>query len=182
MRAAAITYLEGYLWDPETPRAAMREAAAVARAAGRQVPFSLSDSFCVERHRGGFLSFLPDVDLLFANEAEACALFETDDLATALDLLSTYVPLAAVTRGAKGAVVVAGGERIDVDAEPVGRLVDTTGAGDLFAAGFLLGHARGRPVGECGTLGAVAAAEIIGHMGARPEADLAALARARLGA
>ena len=183
IRAADVLYLEGYLWDPEEPRAAMAKAIAVAREAGRRVAFTLSDTFCVDRHRGDFNRLLADgeLDILFANADELTALKQTDDLEAAIAQTAPQVPLLVVTRGAAGALAMAGGERHAVAAEPVDSVVDTTGAGDLFAAGFLAGQARGRPVADCLTMGAVCAAEIIAHVGARPKADLKALVAQRLG-
>ncbi len=181
--SAAILYLEGYLWDPEQPRAAMRAAIAAAKGAGRQVAFTLSDAFCIARHRADFRALIEggQIDILFANEAEILSLNEAEDFDAAVAATAAHVPLLVVTRSAQGAIAVQSGERTSVPAEPVAKVVDTTGAGDLFAAGFLTGHAHGRPVGECLTIGAIAAAEIIAHFGARPEADLAALVKARLG-
>jgi sugar/nucleoside kinase (ribokinase family) len=183
VEAAAILYLEGYLWDPETPRAAMERAIDVARAAGRKVAFTLSDSFCVSRHRDGFNALIDSgrLDILFANEAEIESLTGEGDFDAAVAAAAKRVPLLVVTRGEQGAVAVEDGERVDVPAEPVEAIVDTTGAGDLFAAGFLAGHARGRSNREALRLGAIAAAEVISHYGARPEADLKALAEAALG-
>ncbi len=181
MRASAVLYLEGYLWDPPAPRAAMREAIRIARAAGRKVAFTLSDVFCVEGHRDDFLSLLgTHVDILFGNENEVRALYRTDDLATAMTELARHATITVVTRSEKGAVVIAGGERIEVPAEPVARVVDTTGAGDLFAGGFLHGVVAGRPLADCARIGGIAAAEIIGHYGARSEVDLKALIAQRL--
>ena len=179
---AAILYLEGYLWDPEAPRAAMRQAIAAARVAGRRVSITLSDIFCVERHGDDFRALIEacQIDILFANEAEAMSLERTDDLEAAIASLALRVPLLVVTRSERGALAVEGGQRHEVPAEPVAQVVDTTGAGDLFAAGFLAGLAAGRPVPACLTMGAVAAAEVISHYGARPEADLRALVAARL--
>ncbi|HEX8643085.1 MAG TPA: adenosine kinase [Allosphingosinicella sp.] len=181
---AAILYLEGYLWDPEVPRRAMTQAIEIARAAGRKVAFTLSDSFCVDRHRDGFLQLIEGgfIDILFANEDEIVALTGAADLEAALTAVSPKVPVLVVTRSEKGALAIRDGERVDVLAERVERVVDTTGAGDLFAAGFLAGFARGRPLGESLRIGAIAAAEIISHYGARPEADLQALVGERLGA
>jgi sugar/nucleoside kinase (ribokinase family) len=181
--AAKILYLEGYLWDPEEPRAAMRRAIAAARGAGRKVAFTLSDAFVISRHGDDFRALIAAgaIDILFANHVELAALTGEDDFEAGLAALAPKVPLLVVTRSEHGAVAVSGGNRTDVAAEPVARVVDTTGAGDLFAAGFLFGHVTGRPVGECLTLGAVAAAEIISHYGARPEADLKALVAQRLG-
>ena len=182
VRASAVLYLEGYLWDPVRPRAAMRRAIEVARGAGRKVAFTLSDTFCVHGHRGDFRDLLQGhVDVMFGNENEVLALFETSDLAAAMDALAAHATVAVVTRSANGAVVVAGDERHEVPAEPVAKVVDTTGAGDLFAAGFLSGLVRGRSLTDCARQGGIAAAEIISHFGARSERDLAALVAARLG-
>ncbi len=180
---AAILYLEGYLWDPEEPRAAMRRAIAAARNAGRKVAFTLSDAFVISRHGDDFRKLIAagEIDILFANHVELAALTGEDDFEAGLAALAPQVPLLVVTCGEQGAVALAGGERADVPAEPVAKVIDTTGAGDLFAAGFLAGHVKQRPLAECLTMGAVAAAEIISHYGARPEADLKALMAARLG-
>ncbi len=183
VRAAGILYLEGYLWDPEVPRAAMEAAIGAAREAGRKVAFTLSDTFCVERHRDGFHRLLDEkkVDILFANEAELMAMTGADDFEAGLGQLSAKAPLLVVTRSEHGAVAIAGSERAAVSAEPIERLVDTTGAGDLFAAGFLAGQARGLGLEASLKLGAIAAAEVIQHYGARPEADLKVLAAGVLG-
>jgi sugar/nucleoside kinase (ribokinase family) len=174
---AAVLYLEGYLWDPEEPRTAMRKAIEAARRAGRKVALSLSDAFVIARHGDDWRALLAagDIDLLFANEAELAALTGLEDFEAAIAQLAPQVPVLVVTRGASGAVAVTAGERAEVPAEPVERVIDTTGAGDLFAAGFLFGHVRGKALAECLKLGAVCAAEIISHYGARPEADLRAL-------
>ena len=181
--AAAVLYLEGYLWDPEEPRAAMRKAISAAREAGRKVAFTLSDAFVISRHGDDFRKLIAagEIDILFANEIELAALTGEDDFAAGLAALRAKVPVLVVTRGEHGAVAVAGADRAEVPAEPIGRVVDTTGAGDLFAAGFLIGHVRGRSLGECLRLGAICAAEVISHYGARPEADLKALTKAKLG-
>ncbi len=183
IRAASVLYLEGYLWDPEEPRAAMRRAIAAARNAGRKVAFTLSDAFVIERHGADFRAMIEtgEIDILFANHVELAALTGHDDFEAGLAALVPKVPLLVVTRSELGAVAVAGGERFAVAAEPVEQVVDTTGAGDLFAAGFLFGHVRGWPIADCLTLGAVCAAEIISHYGARPEADLKALVSSRFG-
>jgi sugar/nucleoside kinase (ribokinase family) len=175
---ANILYLEGYLWDPPAPRAAMYVAMDAARAAGTRVAFTLSDSFVIDRHRADFLRLLNErkVDLLFANEAEILQLAGKSEFEEAVELIADQVPLLVVTRSEKGAIARAGNEHAQVPAEPIERLVDTTGAGDLFAAGFLAGQARGLGLKESLRLGAVAAAEVIQHYGARPEADLKALA------
>jgi sugar/nucleoside kinase (ribokinase family) len=175
-----ILYLEGYSYDQPKAKEAYFEAAAAARQAGVTVALSLSDPFCVDRHRADFLSFIrKGVDLVFANESEALSLYETQDFDEACRRLSADCKLSAVTRSAKGSVVVSGDERVSVPAEPVEAVVDTTGAGDLYAAGFLFGYARGRDLATCGALGSVAAAEIISHIGPRPEKPLADLAKAR---
>jgi sugar/nucleoside kinase (ribokinase family) len=183
VRRAAILYLEGYLWDPETPRAAMERAIEIAHEAGGRVAFTLSDSFCVDRHRDGFNALIDSgrLDILFANEAEIVSLTGESDFEAALAAAAPRVPLLVVTRSEKGAVAVERGERAEVPAEPVEKVVDTTGAGDLFAAGFLAGEAQGRPLAERLRMGAIAAAEVISHYGARPEADLEALVAERLG-
>jgi sugar/nucleoside kinase (ribokinase family) len=175
---SGIIYLEGYLWDPAEPRAAMEAAIEAAHAAGRKVAFTLSDTFCVDRHRDGFWQLLRDgkVDILFANEAEAASMGQVNDVEEAIICLAKVVPTLVVTRSEAGATAIAGGERADVPAEPIERLVDTTGAGDLFAAGFLAGEARGLGLKASLSLGAIAAAEVIQHYGARPEKDLKALA------
>jgi sugar/nucleoside kinase (ribokinase family) len=183
VRSAGILYLEGYLWDPEVPRAAMEAAISAAREARRKIAFTLSDTFCVDRHRDGFHRLLDEkkVDILFANEAELAAMTGEKDFEAGLASLSAKVPVLVVTRSERGAVAVAGGERASVPAEPIDRLVDTTGAGDLFAAGFLAGQARGLDLEKSLRLGAIAAAEVIQHYGARPEQDLRVLAAAVLG-
>jgi len=176
--ASKILYLEGYLWDPETPRYAMIEAIEIARRAGRKVAFTLSDMFCVDRHRDGFNALIDQgrIDILFANQSEIEALAGVPHLDSAVAAVSGKVETLVVTRSEDGALATRGGERVDVGAEPIARLVDTTGAGDLFAAGFLLGEARGLGLERSLRLGAIAAAEVIQHYGARPEADLRALA------
>ncbi len=180
--AAKVLYLEGYLWDPPAPRAAMRQAIEIARAAGTKVAFTLSDVFCVEGHRDDFRALLGGhVDILFGNENEVRSLYQTGDLDAAMAELARHATISVVTRSDQGAVVIAGGERIVVPAEPVAQVVDTTGAGDLFAGGFLLGLAQGRSLADCARIGGIAAAEIISHYGARSEADLEALVAARLG-
>ena len=175
---SGIVYLEGYLWDPAEPRAAMEAAIEAAHAAGRKVAFTLSDTFCVDRHRDSFWQLLRDgkVDILFANEAEAASMAMVNDVEEAIACIAKVVPTLVVTRSEAGATAVSGGERADVPAEPIERLVDTTGAGDLFAAGFLAGEARGLGLEASLRLGAIAAAEVIQHYGARPEKDLKALA------
>ena len=180
---SAILYLEGYLWDPEEPRAAMRAAIGHARQAGRRVAFTLSDVFCISRHGGDFRQLIEggQVDILFANEAELTALAGNDDLEAAVATFAAKVPTLVVTRGERGALVVQDGNRVEVPAEPIDRLVDTTGAGDLFAAGFLHGQAQGRDLSASLRLGALCAAEVLTHYGARPQVDLEAMAREKLG-
>jgi fructokinase len=173
--SAAVTYMEGYLFDPPAAQEAFRKAARVAHAAGRKVSLSLSDPFCVGRHRAAFRTFIRDeTDILFANEAELLSLYETEDFDTALAAVRQEVGLAAVTRSEKGSVIVAGAKTVAVQAV-LTSVVDTTGAGDAYAAGFLAAHARGLGLAECGRWGSVAAAEVISHFGARPQADLKAL-------
>ena len=178
---ARILYLEGYLFDPPAAQEAFRAAARVAHAAGRTVALTLSDPFCVDRHREAFLDLVEHhVDLLFANEAEICALYGAKDFDAALQQVRRHCDVAALTRSARGSVVVGGDEVHVVDAYPVADVVDTTGAGDLYAAGFMVGLCRGRDLATCGRLGAVAAAEVISHVGARPMTPRATLAGAEL--
>jgi fructokinase len=169
---AAVTYLEGYLFDPPAAQAAFRRAAAAAHAAGRQVSLSLSDAFCVDRHRAAFRDLVAGhVDILFANEAEICSLYECNEFADAAALVRKDVALAALTRSEAGSLILRGGETVEVAAAPA-TVVDTTGAGDAYAAGFLAGLTAGRPLADCGRMGSIAAAEVIGHYGARPMRDL----------
>jgi sugar/nucleoside kinase (ribokinase family) len=177
--AAAVTYLEGYLWDPPAAKEAFRRAAAIAHAAGRLVALTLSDSFCVDRFRPEFLELIRSgtVDIVFANAAEVRALYQTADFDTAVAALRQDARLAAVTLSEAGSMVVTRAATVTVPAHAVSTVVDTTGAGDLYAAGFLFGLARGFEHRDCAALGGLAAAEIISHIGARPEADLADLAR-----
>ncbi|MGI9579481.1 MAG: adenosine kinase [Microthrixaceae bacterium] len=179
---ASVLYLEGYLFDPPEAQEAFRVAATYAHEAGRTVSATLSDSFCVERHHRAFADLVENhVDLLFANEAEILALYGTDDFDAAVAAVREHTPYAALTRSEKGSVVVTPDDVIEIPVEPVDHLVDTTGAGDLYAAGFLHGFSIGAELGVCGMLGSVAAAEVISHLGARPEADLAELAQPLLG-
>ncbi len=181
--SAAVTYLEGYLWDKPQAKEAFLRAAAAAHKAGRKVSLTLSDAFCVDRHRADFKRLVKDhVDVLFANEAEILSLYETTSFDEAVAQVRGDCDVAALTRSEKGAVIVAGDTSHTVAAEPIAKLVDTTGAGDLYAAGFLYGYTRALPLPVCGRIGAIAAAEIIGHYGARPEATLADLVKAKLGA
>jgi fructokinase len=169
---AAVTYLEGYLFDPPEAQAALRRAAAAAHAAGREVALTLSDAFCVARHRAAFRDLVAGhVDILFANETEICALYQRDSFALAVADARQDVALAALTRGEAGCLVFRGAETVDVAAVPT-RLVDTTGAGDAYAAGFLTAYTAGRSLAACGRLGSIAAAEVISHLGARPQRDL----------
>ena len=177
---SAITYLEGYLFDPPAAQAAFRRAAATAHAAGRQVALSLSDPFCVDRHRAAFRELVSnDVDILFANEAEITSLYEENTFEAAADAARREVALAVLTRSEAGSVILRGAEMVEVPAEPT-RVVDTTGAGDAYAAGFLAGLTAGKSLPVCGRMGAIAAAEVISHYGARPEADLKKLIAGRV--
>ncbi|WP_067113078.1 adenosine kinase [Sphingopyxis granuli] len=180
--ASDILYLEGYLWDPPLSRAAMRRAIDVARAAGGKVAFTLSDAFIIDRHGEDFRALIAEglFDILFANEVEICALAEETDFEAAVARIAPQVPLLVVTRSEKGAIALTGGTRTEVKAEPIDAVVDTTGAGDLFAAGFLAGHAEGRPVADCLTMGAVCAREIIAQVGPRAQTDLKAKVAERL--
>jgi sugar/nucleoside kinase (ribokinase family) len=178
IRDAAVTYLEGYLFDRDAAKKAFVHAAEIAHAAGRKVALTLSDPFCVNRHREAFLHLVEGhVDILFANEAEIAALYETASFDAALQRVRGHCEIAALTRSEKGSVVATAGEVHVIDAQRVARVVDTTGAGDLYAAGFLFGLTRGRTLAECGRIGSIAAAEIIQHFGARPERPLARLVK-----
>jgi len=180
IEGAKIVYLEGYLFDAEPARHAFAKAAGLARASGRMIAITLSDGFVVERHREALLGFLEtQVDLVFANDTEIAALFQTDDFDAAVEQLRAKVKIAAVTRGAQGSVITAGGETFTVDVFPVEKVVDTTGAGDQYAAGFMYGLATGRPLNVCGQLGSLAAAEVISHYGPRPLVSLKDLAAAK---
>jgi sugar/nucleoside kinase (ribokinase family) len=176
IRDSRITYLEGYLFDPPAAKQAFVKAAEIAHSAGRKVALTLSDPFCVDRHRAEFMHLISGhVDIVFANEDETKSLFEVDDFDLALQQIRGHCDIAALTRSEKGSVIVAGNDVHVVDAAPVDKVVDTTGAGDLFAAGFLYGLSRDRSPADCGRIGGMAAAEIIGHYGARPELSLAKL-------
>ena len=176
--SARIVYLEGYLFDRPEAKAAFRQAAQIAAKAGRQVALSLSDPFCVDRHRAEFRDLIRDsVDILFANESEITSLYQTASFDEAARQAQDDTKLAAITRSEKGSVIISGGKRTTVPAAPVAAVVDTTGAGDLYAAGFLYGVAIGKDLETAGRLGSLAAAEIISHIGARPEVGLRELAR-----
>jgi len=169
---AQYTYLEGYLWDPEEAKDAFRHAMRMAHQHGRKVALTLSDSFCVDRFRDEFKQLVTEIDLLFANEDEICSLYEVDEFDDALQAVRSAGTMAALTRSEKGSLLMRGDEIHLIDAVPGVDVIDTTGAGDLYAAGVLAGLTQGRGLGEAGHMGAVAAAEVISHMGARPEADL----------
>jgi len=176
--SAKVTYLEGYLFDKPEAKAAFYEAARLARAAGRKVALSLSDAFCVDRHREDFLTLVRGgVDILFANETEITSLYEMNNFDDAAGAVRAEAEIAVLTRSADGAVVISGNETVLVPADPVDKVVDATGAGDLYAAGFLHGLTSGQPLEICGRLGALAASDIISHIGARPETSLKALAK-----
>jgi len=183
IRDAAVLYLEGYLWDPEEPRSAMRRAIEVARSAGRKVAFTASESFVIDRHGDDFRALIDEglIDILFVNEPELATLTGESDFEAGIAKISPKLPVLVATRGENGAVAVAGGQRSGVKAQPVEAVVDTTGAGDLFAAGFLSGHVKDEPLENCLTRGAICAAEIISHYGARPDVDLQKLVAERLG-
>jgi sugar/nucleoside kinase (ribokinase family) len=174
IRSAAVTFLEGYLWGPERPRAAMLEAAKIAHSAERTVAFTLSESLCIPGRREGVMSMIDagTADILFGNEDEVRHLTGCSALDQCIAALSAKVPTLVITRGAAGALAVERGAMVEVPAAPVGKVVDTTGAGDLFAAGFLSARCRGAPLGRCLEAGSLCAAEVISHFGARPEADL----------
>ncbi len=177
VEAGSILYLEGYLFDKPEAKAAFVHAAEIAHAAGRKVSLTLSDSFCVDRHRASFRQLIrTQVDILFANEEELLSLYETRDFDTAIELLSTETGFAAITRSEKGSVLIGEGDPIHVPAEPVSQVIDTTGAGDQYAAGVLYGISRGLPLATCARLGHIAAAEVISHYGPRPEVSLKTLA------
>jgi sugar/nucleoside kinase (ribokinase family) len=178
VKQSAIVYLEGYLWDPPAAKAAFVKAAKIAHGAGRKVALSLSDSFCVDRYRDEFLGLMRSgaVEIVFSNESELHSLYQTADFETAVAQLCAEKVLGVVTRSEKGSLVVTKGEALAVPAFPVDQVVDTTGAGDLFAAGFLAGLSKHKSLETCARLGALAAAEVIQHIGARPLADLRQLA------
>ena len=174
--SAQVTYVEGYLWDAPAAKQAVLKAFDAARAAGRKVSITLSDSFCVHRYRDEFRDLIRNkVDILFGNEAEIKALYEVETFEEALEAARKEAKIAALTRSEKGSVVIKGDETYEVPAAPVSKVVDTTGAGDLYAAGFLFGFTHGKPLAECARLGGIAAAEVISHVGARPELALKGL-------
>ena len=180
VKDAKVTYLEGYLFDPPRAKEAFFKTAEIAKASGNKIALSLSDAFCVERHRDDFLSFIrSSVDILFANEEEVQALFQTASLSGAAEIARQYVEIAAITQGANGSMIIKGDETAAAPAFPVEAVVDTTGAGDLYAAGFLYGLTHGAEMEVCGKLGALAAGEVISHIGARPAADLLKMAKER---
>jgi sugar/nucleoside kinase (ribokinase family) len=182
VQAAQVTYLEGYLWDPPRAKEAFVKAAELAHKAGRKVALSLSDPFCVERHRAEFHRLVDGhVDILFANEIEIMSLYQVDSFDAALQAVRGRCEIAALTRSAKGSVLMRGNEVHVVDPEPVKQVIDTTGAGDLYAAGVLFGLTHGKDLATAGRIGSIAAAEAISHMGARPETPLKDLVKKRLG-
>lgn len=176
IRSAQVTYLEGYLFDPPHAQKAFREIAEIVRKAGTKLALTLSDTFCVARHRAAFMNLIRDhVDILFANEAELMALYETPDLDKALAFVREDCGIAVTTRSEKGAVIIAGAATHNIPAHPVAKVVDTTGAGDLYAAGFLYGLTQNRSLAEAGAIGAIAASEVISHYGPRPQVKLSTL-------
>lgn len=177
LEAASVTYVEGYLFDRPEAKEAIRRAASVAHRAGRRVSVTLSDGFCVDRHRADFLDLVEHhVDVLFANEDEICSLYEVGEFDDALQRVNHHCEIAVLTRSEKGSVIVAGDEVHVIDAHPADAVVDTTGAGDQYAAGFLYGLTHGHDLATCGRLGSLAAAEVISHLGARPAVSLRGLA------
>lgn len=180
VRASEIVFLEGYLFDSDDAKAAFVKAAEIAQAAGRKVALTLSDEFCVGRHRAAFRHLVANhIDILLCNEGEVRSLYQTQDFDDAMTQARADVQVVAATRSEKGSVIGYGPEMLHVPAAPVGRVLDTTGAGDQYAAGFLYGYARGKPLSECGALGSLAAGEVIAHIGPRPETSLKTLATAR---
>jgi sugar/nucleoside kinase (ribokinase family) len=180
IEAASIVYLEGYLFDRAEAKDAFKEAARLARKSGAKVALTLSDAFCVDRHRADFRKLIREgTDIVFANDKEITSLYEVNSFEEAADAALADCELAVLTRSEEGSVIVANGETIAIPAEPVHKVVDVTGAGDLYASGFLYGLTRGLPLETCGRLGSLAAAEVIGHIGARPEVSLGTLARKR---
>ena len=181
VQSAAVVFLEGYLFDKDAAKEAFRTAAEYAHAAGRKVALTLSDSFCVDRHRADFLSLVKnDIDILFSNEDELKALYQVDSINDGLHQLRDNCEFAAVTRNEHGSVVIDGDEVVIIDAEPVDSVVDATGAGDMYAAGFLYGFVRGKPIEQCGKIGSIVASEVITHMGPRPLVPLTTVVPKRL--
>ena len=181
VREAKVLYLEGYLWDSPAAKRAFIAAAEACRDSGGQVALSLSDGFCVDRHRESFLDLVNGhVDVLFANDVEIMSLYETDDFDTAVQQVSGCCRVAALTRGAKGSVVLSGDQRWDIGIVSLGDLLDTTGAGDLYAGGFLHGYTQGESLERCGQLGALCAGQIVTQLGARPQVSLKQLAATQL--
>lgn len=182
VESAQVLYCEGYIWDIELTKTAIRKAVDTARAAGNKVSFTLSDSFCVERHHDEWLELVDGpIDILFGNEAEIATLYRTDDFDEAVDIVQGRCEITCLTRGPAGSVIVTPDRVIEIAAEPVDHVVDTTGAGDLYASGFLYGYTRGLDLETCGRLASIAAAEIISHVGARPAVPLSSLAKELLG-
>ncbi|MEZ0226562.1 MAG: adenosine kinase [Alphaproteobacteria bacterium] len=176
VKNAKVTYLEGYLFDRPRAKQTFRKASEIARAGGGKVSLSLSDPFCVDRHRDEFLDLVKNgVDVLFANEAEILSLYKAETFEAAINHARETCALSIITRSAKGSLIVTANETIEVNPEPVTKVVDTTGAGDMYAAGFLYGYTRGKPLADCGRVASIVAAEVIAHVGARPQIDLAKL-------
>jgi len=181
--SAKVVYLEGYLFDQPDAKAAYRQAGSIAKQAGCELALTLSDSFCVDRHCADFLKLIKeDVDILFANEHEITALFETSDWQQAADMISEHVKVAVLTRSSKGATIRAGAVSVDVPVEPVAKVMDLTGAGDAFAAGFLHGYCQNMSLAQAGRIGALAASEVISHFGARPEVKLSTFVAGKIAA
>jgi len=181
IRSSQVTYMEGYLWDPEGGKAAFRKAAEISHEAGQRVSLTLSDSFCVDRFRDEFKDFIGGgVDILFANEDEIKSLYQTEDLSEAIAAVRNQVEIACVTRSAEGSLIVEGDNSIEIAADTSVEVVDTTGAGDLYASGFLYGFTNGRSLAESGAIASLAAAEVISHVGARPEKNLKELIDSRI--
>ncbi len=177
--SAKVLYCEGYIWDIEITKQAIRKAVVACREAGNKVSFTLSDSFCVERHHAEWLDLVDgSIDILFGNEAEVQALYETDDFDSALEQIRGRVEIACLTRGPKGSVIVTADDTVEIPADPVAEVVDTTGAGDLYASGFLYGYVQGLDLATCGRLASLAASEVISHVGARSLVPLSELAAA----
>lgn len=171
--SAKVTYLEGYLWDEQHAKDAMREAVRIAVKHGREIALSLSDAFCVTRHKEELLELISrHVDILFANEAEIKELLDVDDITESLERLSTMCRVTAITLGSKGSIIVSGNEATRIEAGKNLKVVDTTGAGDLYASGFLYGYTHGHSLAECGHIATISASEVIQHIGARPEVSL----------